>query len=280
VKRSVEQVLGAEGSAVDVSHTSATMHLDGKIWYPSLVACHAALAAFVTKKPVKLMLNGEEDFLYSPKRNGAQIAMRSAIGENGEVLASSCDIKLALGCSGIFADEIIDHACLGAMGLYRREAFKIDAACVRGTIPSQGPMAGFGLSQGFFAVERHASRIADTLGEDPAQWRKNNFLKEKQNLAIGAALKSTVPLSELIEAAAAMSDYYRKWASYQMLKNNRRQTSRGFSGEPPRGIGIATACQGSGFLHNDEGGGNCTVEVCLDMDGSLEIRTSAVLSDA
>jgi CO/xanthine dehydrogenase Mo-binding subunit len=280
VKRSVEQVLAKEGLNVNVKATYAAFHLDGKIWYPSLVACHAAIAAFVTQKPVKLILSGVEDFLYSPKRNKAEITLKSAVGESGELLATALSAVLPLGSQGIFAEEIIDHTCAGAFGLYRREAFKINAACVGGIIPPQGMMAGFGLSQGFFAAERHASRIADSLGEDPAVWRKNNFLKAKQNLPIGTSLKDSVPLPELIDSVAAMSDYYRKWASYQMQKNSRRGKGILFSDKPLRGIGIAIACQGNGFLYNDEcGNGNCTVEVCLDMDSSLVIKTSAVFSE-
>jgi len=138
-------------------------------------------------------------------------------------------------------------------------------------------MAGFGLAQGFFAAERHASHIADTLGQDPAEWRKNNFLKA--TLPIGTVLKNSIPLPGLIDAAASMSDYHRKWASYELLRNSRKGKKWDFKSEPLRGIGISTACQGSGFLYNNESGnGNCTVEVTLAKDNSLEIKTSLALS--
>ena len=279
VKRSVEQVLGWESGRVIINPTTTAQHLDGKIWYPSLVACHAALAAVITGSPVKLALTGEEDFLYSPKRNRAEIEIRSALGEKGELLGSMLRLTLDLGALGIFRDEIIDHTCLGSLGLYNHPAFRVDAAGIRTNIPVQGPLAGFGLSQGFFAAERHASRIADTVGQDPAEWRKNNFLKVKQNFAIGTAFKNAMPLPELIDAAAASSDYYRKWASYELLKNSRRGRKQDFTEEPLRGIGIATAFQGNGFLYNDEGGSsNCTVEMRLEKDGSLEIKTSIAAS--
>ena len=273
VKRSVEQVLGWGSGRVNISPTSATLHLDGKIWYPSLVACHAALAAFITGKPVKLTLTGEEDFLYAPKRNRTEIEIRSALGEKGEILSSMLRLTLDLGAYGVFKDEIIDHSCLGSLGLYNHPAFSIDAAGICTNIPVQGSMAGFGLSQGFFAAERHVSRIADSLGQDPAEWRKNNFLKGK-NFAIGTTFRNVVPLPELIDAAAAASGYYRKWASYELLKVSRRGKKQDFTEEPLRGIGIATAFQGNGFLYNDEGSNNCTVEMRLEKDGSLEIRTS------
>ena len=279
VKRSVARVLGWNGVTVKVIPTVIAAHLDGKLWYPSLIACHAALAAWISGSPVKLILTKEEDFMYSPKRNKAEIEMRSALGEKGELLGTDIQLRLNLGAEGIFEDELIDQSCLGTLGVYRHEAFRLSGAAMRTNLPPQGPMAGFGLAQGFFAAERHISRIADTLGLDPAEYRKMNFLPRERGLAIGASLKDPMPLEELIDTAAAMGDYHRKWASYELLRNHRRGERRQFTGEPLRGIGISIAYQGIGFLHNNESGnGNSSAELTLKKDGSLEIKTSLASS--
>jgi CO/xanthine dehydrogenase Mo-binding subunit len=256
-----------------------TQHLDGKIWYPSLLACHAALAAWISKRPVKLMFTREEDFIYSPKRNAAKMEMHSDLNDKGEILATKVSVELDLGDGEIFQDEILDQTCLGTLGLYRHRAVNINGIGLRTNIPPQGPMAGFGFSQGFFAAERHVSRIADTLGQDPAEWRKNNSLQENMGFAIGTAIKKPVPVAELIDTAATMCDYYRKWAAYELLRIRRRKEKRVFS-EPRRGIGIAAAYQGIGFLNNYEiYSDNCEVEVTLEKDGSLEIKTSLASSE-
>ena len=282
VRRSISGILGWDEGRVTVTPTLMTAHLDGKIWYPSLVACHAALAAIVIKKPVKLMLRREEDFMYSPKRNKSDIQMCSTLGENGDIHGSIIQVQLDLGSEGVFGDEIIDQTCLGAMGTCYHDTFKVDGTGIRTNLPPQGPMAGFGLSQGFFAAERHFSHIADYIGQDPAEWRKNNSLKKSQALAIGIPLKEPVPLVELIDAAASMSDYYRKWASYELLRKRRRGEKWEYAGVPLRGIGIATAWQGSGFLNNDESenGNNYSVEITLEKDGFLEIKSSLISSGA
>ena len=273
VKNSVAEVLGLNTGKVKVYPTCLASHLDGKIWYPSLIACHAALAALISGSPVKLMLTRQEDFIYSPKRNRTDIEIASSIGEKGEILGSSVKVKLDLGAEGIFEDEIIDQTCMGALGAYIHRSFALNCDGLRTNIPSQGPMAGFGISQGIFAAERHISHIADTLEQDPAEWRKQNY--SDKNLAIGAVLKEKAPLAELIDSVTAMSDYHRKWASYELLRRARRNETWKFTGDPIRGIGISTGFQSNGFLHNDEGGnGNCAVELTLEKDGSLEIKTS------
>ncbi|MDR3138344.1 MAG: molybdopterin-dependent oxidoreductase [Treponema sp.] len=277
VKRSVLGVLEPANVDVTVEPALIGMALDGKIWYPSLLACHAALGAWITKKPVKLVLTRDEDFRYSPKRNGTEIRIDSTLGEGGELLGSEIEINANLGAGAVFADEILDRLCLGSLGPYQCPRVSIKGQAVKTNIPPQGPFAGFGLSQGFFALERQVSRIADSQGQDPAEWRKNHLLGKNGTLAIGISLKETPPLAELMDTAAAMSDYYRKWASYELLRFRRRETEWIERDEPLRGIGIAAAYQGSGFLYS--GNDRASVSLTLEKDGSLEIRTSMVSSN-
>jgi len=281
VRLSVSGVLGLDPQNVTVAPTLMTPHLDGKIWYPSLVACHAALAAWITGNPVKIMLKREEDFIFSPKRNRTQIEMCSALNKNGSISSSIIQVHLDLGAHAVFESEIIDHTCLGSLGNCNHDTYKVSGSGVRTNIPPQGPFAGFGLAQGFFAAERHFSYIADTIGQDPAEWRKNNCVKKNQNLAPWFTLKDTPPLLKLIDAAAFMSDYYRKWACYELLRKRRRGEKWESDSISLRGIGISTAYQGSGFLNAGElGTGNCAVEVTLEKNGLLEIKTSMISSGA
>jgi len=279
VKLSVSEVLGLDPQCVTVAPTLMTPHLDGKIWYPSLVASHAALAAWITRSPVKIMLKREEDFIFSPKRNKAEIEIVSALNKDGSISGTIVQVQLDLGAHAVFENEILDHTCLASLGNCNHESFKIDGVGVQTNIPPQGPFAGFGLAQGFFAAERHFSHIADTIGQDPAEWRKNNCVRKNQNLASCFTLKDTPPLLKLIDAAAFMSDYYRKWACYELLRKRRRGEKWESEGMPLRGIGISTAYQASGFLNSGEfGAGNCSVEVTLEKDGFLEIKTSMASS--
>jgi len=265
VRDSVAGLLGWENNKVQINPTCVSHPLDGKIWYPSLIACHAILAAWVTRRSVKLMLTREEDYMYSPKRNQAEITIHSALGDKGEILGSSIQAALDLGAENVFGDEIMDHTCLGTLGIYNHHSFRINGAGLRTNIPAQGPLAGFGLAQGFFAAERHISHIADSMNQDPAEWRKRNFIQPDQNPGFNINLKDPIPLAELIDAVAAKSDYYRKWASYELLRN------RGpffHPGEALRGIGISAAYQGNGFpapvdpeSFSHSGSGSAVVEI-------------------
>jgi CO/xanthine dehydrogenase Mo-binding subunit len=278
VKRAAAQALGLEPGRIRVEPALIGMHMDGKIWYPSLAACHAALGAFIMKRPVKLILTREEDFRYSPKRCAAEIHIASALGEKGEILGTEIDLTVNLGAHGVFTDEILDQTCMGCLGHYKMANVKLTGRAVQTNIPPQGPFSGFGLAQGFFALERHVSHIADLRRQDPAEWRKNNRLGRNGRMPSGAVLKDD-PLEQLLDTAAAMSDYYRKWAAFELIRHRRRQNNWADRGESLRGIGIALGYQGSGFLYSGKDKGNYGVELTLEKDGSLEIKTSMVTSD-
>ncbi|MDR0374704.1 MAG: molybdopterin-dependent oxidoreductase, partial [Treponema sp.] len=271
VKRSVSKTLKIPLEMITVVLYNAGMHLDGKLWYPSLISCHAALAAFVAGRPARLCLTREEDFRFSPKRNASEIKINSSLDEKGDLLGNDISLVADLGAAGVFTDEILDATCLGALGFYQTPFISMKAKCVQTNVPAQGPFSGFGLAQGFFAAERHASRVADALRMDPSEWRKQRFLREGKSLAIGVPIQDPDNMNMVLETVEAMSDYKRKWASYELL----RQRVRENNATPFRGIGVATAYQGSGFLHASEADkGNYTVEVTLKEGDALEIRAS------
>jgi CO/xanthine dehydrogenase Mo-binding subunit len=276
VKRSIARFLGIDQSSVNIEPTLLCLHMDGKFWFSSLVSCHAALGTFITKKPVRLILNREEDLLFSPKRCSSNIDIVSTIDEKGNITAAAVDISVNLGAYGVNSSEILDQACLGSIGFYNIENLKIRARADRTNIPPQGPYSGFGLSQGFFALERHVSQIADMVNHDPAQWRIDHL---NSNLILPVdSPADKLSSEELINSTVKTSDYSRKWASYELL----RQSFKGKKhekGENPRGIGLAVGFQGNGLLYNGEDKGLYSVEVTLTKESILEIKTSISSSE-
>jgi CO/xanthine dehydrogenase Mo-binding subunit len=271
VKRAVTRVLNIDMSAVSVEPTYLNLHMDGKLWYPSLIACHAALGTFISKKPVRLILTREEDFLYTLKRCGASINIVSEIDDKGNINAANIDISVNLGAYKVNGDEILDKTCLGTLGLYNFNNLTLKAKAYCTNIPPQGPFSGFGLAQGLFAIERHVSLIADIVNQDPAEWRENHL--DTHILLPKSKSKNNTNDINLINAAKKMSDYNHKWASYELLRQTRKGKKTD-KREKPRGIGIAFGFQGNGMLYSGEDNGSYSVEVTLTKDRFLEIRSS------
>jgi CO/xanthine dehydrogenase Mo-binding subunit len=219
-----------------------------------------------------MILTRKEDFFFSPKRCKTEISIENALDEKGEITGVAIDTSVNLGAYGVNAAEILDHVNLGSLGVYKVRNIRLSSIAVRTNIPPQGPCAGFGLAQGFFARECLVSCIADTLNQDPAQWRYDNSGKEGI-LAPGITVKDAAPVKLLVDTAVKMSDYRRKWASYELLKKNRKG-HWAEKGESLRGIGIALGYQGNGLLYPGTDKGCYSIELVLEKDGSLEIKTS------
>jgi CO/xanthine dehydrogenase Mo-binding subunit len=272
VRRSVAQVLGLAASKVLVEPTITGLHVDGKFWYPSLISCHAALGAWITQRPVQLILTRKEDFFFSPKRCETEITIESALDEKGEITGTKVNTIVNLGAYGVNANEILDHVNLGSLGIYKTKNIRLSSVAIKTNVPPQGPCAGFGLAHGFFAQECHVSRIADTLKQDPAQWRHDNSAKTGISPP-GTTAKDSAPIKLLVDTVMKMSDYRRKWASYELLKENRKghwsEREEGL-----RGIGIALGYQGNGLLYPGVDKGCYSIELLLEKDGLLEIKTS------
>ena len=276
VKRSIARVLGLDQASVSVEPTALNIHMDGKLWYPSLVACHAALGALITKRPIRLILSKEEDFLYTPKRFNSDINITSSIDDNGNILASRINISVNVGAYKVNDVEILNQVCLGCLGFYKFDNLHLTAAVKHSNIPPQGPFSGFGLAQGQFAIERHVSQIADTIKQDQAVWRLNHA---DSKLIIPPSHKINTTTEMLIDTVTKMSDYSRKWASYELLRQIRKEEEKHEAGEKPRGIGIALGYQGNGFIYPGEDNGAYSAEVTLTKESILEIKTSITSSE-
>jgi CO/xanthine dehydrogenase Mo-binding subunit len=246
VRDSVAAMLGLPRESISVEPYPLGVHFDAKVWYPSLVSCHAALAAQVMKKAVKIMLTREEHFRYAPKRNAAEIHITSEIGEKGQVSATAIEVRTDMGAHGVFAAEILDRTSLAATGVYKLGAVSLHGKAVRSNNPPAGPFCGFGLSQGFFAIEKHVSAIASALREDGAEWRKNNLLGKYRFINQEDVVSGDIHFGDVLDAACKNSDYKRKWAANELLR--RKEPAPEEKITPLRGIGIALAYQGRGVF--------------------------------
>jgi CO/xanthine dehydrogenase Mo-binding subunit len=262
VQRSVAGALGLniEEAGIVIGRESPGVHFDAKLWYPSLIAAQAALAASITKKPVKFMLTRGEERLYSPRRATSEIAIRSmVVAETGRILETDITITADLGACGFFADEIIDRMALASLGLYRLGTVTIQAKAVGTASVPKGAFSGFGMAQGFFAIERHLAHVTDELHVSPLHWkRERNIVKSGGALAklpIGIAVKKPLAVHAIIDTICATSDFGRKWAANDLL-HCRENSITGFMEDktsPMRGIGLAIAYQGAGLLYHTGG---------------------------
>jgi CO/xanthine dehydrogenase Mo-binding subunit len=271
VRDSVALALGCRAEEVSVRPTRLGIHLDGKLWYPSLLACQAAIASIVCGRPAKILLTREEDFRFTPKRARSSVNVRAGLGKGGELSAMDVRIAINVGAYGPLAEEILSQAVLACTGAYACPNLRIEGYAVATNTPPMGAFGGLGSSHAFFAMEAHVNRMASAMGEDPADWKSRNVLRKGSRLLTGEPLKEEVPYEAILARLVASSDYRRKYAGYELVRKRRSGRADG----PLRGIGLAFAYQGAGAFLSGDSSNSYTVEATLDKELSLRIFTSA-----
>ncbi len=167
---------------------------------------HAALAAWLLKKPVKLHLSREESLLMHPKRHPVWMEMKLACDASGKFTA----LKLkAAGDSGAYASvgtKVMERVVGHATGAYTVPNVDIQADTIyTNNIPS-GAMRGFGVPQVVFAIESCIDDLCRQGGFDRWQIRWDNALDEGSKTATGQRLQGV----GLKKTLLAVKDEFRK----------------------------------------------------------------------
>jgi len=239
VHRAMQRLFKLDDSQIAVIQVVTGGGFGGKEDYPSVLAGHAALLARKAGRPVKMVYKRDEDIAATTKRHPAVMKYRSAVKPDGELVALEADIVMDGGAYVTLSPVVASRGVLHAGGAYRWQHARIDCRVVQTNTPPNGAFRGFGVPQTMFAIESHIERIAHELGIDPLELRRRNALRAGDVLPTGQKLAASVSAREVLDAAAAKSDYARKRARVP-------------SGPKRRGIGISLAFHGAGFTGSGE----------------------------
>ncbi|MDR3302502.1 MAG: molybdopterin-dependent oxidoreductase [Spirochaetaceae bacterium] len=238
VRDAVAALLQMSPSQVHVENADTGITFDGKIWYPSLISCLAALAAYTIRKPVKLQLKRQEDYVFSPKRCASVIHIKSTLSPEGVILDTEVEAKIGFGAYALLSGRMLETVANSFLGVYKMGKIKIKSSALLYNIPPTGPFAGFGSSFAAFALERHISKICDAFKEEGSGWRISRLVgKLKSRFETDEKTKTSV--NNVLCAVSLKSGYKRKWAVYELLRSvGEKKAERVL---PQRGIGIAFA---------------------------------------
>lgn len=271
VRSTVAAALGIAPRQCIVRPTDPGIALDGKLWYPSVVAAHAALLARATGRPVKLVYSNVEDFRFTPKRAPFTIRYVTGLTREGDLCGADVEITYNAGAYGIFTEEICERVMASTLAAYGCAHLRVSVTAVRTNLPPLNVLSGFCSASALFAAETHVARIAEVVQTDPLEWRRRNGLHERNGTRTA---NGDARAARALGAAAEASDFSRKFAAYELQKKRRREFDD--LRMPTRGIGIGVGLHGGGFIGDHEPRHGGTVIVRLETDGSAVLRTSAV----
>ena len=215
----------------------------GKEEYPSMIAGHAALLAWKSGRPVKIVYDRAEDMSATTKRHPSWTKHRTAVTREGKLLGMEIDFVVDGGAYATLSAVVLSRGTIHAAGPYFCPNVRIKSRAVATNMPPHGAFRGFGAPQSIFALERHLNKIAQTIGLSPEEFRRRNFIHEGETTATSQVIHEKVDLEGLLSRAFELTDYQAKQKQFAESNQNSRQK---------KGIGFATFMHGAGFTGSGE----------------------------
>ncbi len=213
VREGVATVLGLPLASVRVVQATTGGGFGGKEDVPSIVAGQAALVAWKTGRPARLIYSRDEDILSMSKRHPGLVESRYAFARDGTLLAADVRYVLDSGAYATLSPVVAWRGTVHAVGPYRCENVRVETLAVATNKVPCGAFRGFGSPQVLFAAESQMDEAATRLGLDPVEIRRRNALRDGDETPTGQRLRAEVGLGEALERVVASSGWARKRAS-------------------------------------------------------------------
>ena len=270
VQKTLSECLDIPTERIYVHKTiSSGLNANG-LWRTTQLAIQTAVAAILSKHPVKLMLSQTEQQKFMSPNIETEFSFNTIVSKSGLIKASKININVDVGINNPFAQEIADRLSIGICNYYKLNNLSITTKVVT----SQNPPTSIFIrridSEAFFAIENHFHQIATELNILPEELRKINKPQKTTDFPFELELPDT---EAVIQNTIKVSDFNRKYSAFKMDAMNRlKKGSNPFFAIPLRGMGIATAYNSSNYLGTSVFTYNPKIEVTLFNDENVEIH--------
>ena len=243
--REISYMLGIAQEKIHVTNMLVGGGFGGK--EDVTVQHHAALVAYLTKRPVKVKLSRKESMIVHPKRHPMKVMITMGCNRDGLIQGVKAEVTADTGAYASLGGPVLERACTHAAGPYHYENFEITGRAYYTNNPPAGAFRGFGVTQTCYALEMTLTKMAHELGISPWEIRYRNAIRPGQVLPNG---QIAPPSTGLVETLEAVKD---------LCENNKN-------------VGIACAMKNAGVGVGIPDTGRCVVAV---QDGKLHIRSGA-----
>jgi len=265
VHKALMSLFGLPANQIRVIQQETGGAFGGKEEYPSMIAGHAALLAWKSGHPVKLIYDREEDMAATTKRHPSRTRHKTAIAADGTLLAMDIEFTIDGGAYATLSSVVLSRGSIHAPGPYRCPNVRVRSTAVATNSPPHGAFRGFGAPQSIFALERHIDKIARVLNIAPDEFRRRNFLHTGDTTATGQTVRQSLDLAGLQTRALSHAGYFQKKLTFETA--NKTAVIK-------KGIGCATFFHGAGFTGSGERYLQSVVTLRAHSEGRVEVLTS------
>ncbi|KAJ6570341.1 molybdopterin binding aldehyde oxidase/xanthine dehydrogenase [Mycena sp. CBHHK59/15] len=237
----------------------------GKETRASHVAAIAAVAAKKTRRPVRIMLDRQEDIMITGQRHPCLGNWKVGFTSQGKIQALNVDFFCNAGHSLDLSGGVNDRALAHLENCYFIPDVDVHARCCRTNTVSNSAFRGFGGPQGMLVAEHYIEAIADKLRLDIDHVRQINLYKEAEKTPYHQkVLDWHVP--RLMSDCRKESQYDQRRTEVDRFNKEHKWRKRGIVLVPTKfglAFGVKAMNQGSALVH-------------IYMDGSVLVAHGGV----
>jgi xanthine dehydrogenase large subunit len=265
VQKTIARVLGIQMSKIEVDVQRLGGGFGGKEDQATTWACIASVAAYKLKKPVKLVLNRQDDIRITGKRHPYSSDFKIGLNTQGKILAYEVTFYQNAGASADLSPAILDRTLFHCTNSYFVPNVRATAISCKTNLPPFTAFRGFGGPQGIFVFESAIYKAAQVMNIDPAEIQRVNLLKEGDEFPYGQ--KTSECQSE--KSFSQMEEIF----DYRKIKRE-VDSFNGSNKLIKKGAAVIPICFGISFTTTFLNQASALVHIYTD--GSINISSAAV----
>ncbi|KAI9848996.1 MAG: hypothetical protein M1837_005887 [Sclerophora amabilis] len=241
-----------------------------------------ATAARKCKRPVRCMLNRDEDMMTSGQRHPFLARWKVGVKSNGKLVGLDADVFCNAGWTQDLSGSVCDRALSHIDGCYNFPNVHVRGRLAKTNTVSNTAFRGFGGPQGMFMAESFMEEIADHLSMPVERLREINFYKPHDITHFNQELKDWhVPL--MWNQMKAEADYDSRRKEVDDFNANHKWRKRGLALIPTK-FGISFTAiflnQAGALVHIYHDGSVLVAHGGTEMGQGLHTKMTMVAAQA
>ncbi|KAF5279180.1 hypothetical protein FQR65_LT03427 [Abscondita terminalis] len=254
----------------------------GKDYQSIYVAIPIAIAASKLGRPVRCMLDRDQDMMITGKRHPLYVKYKCAFDDHGKILACEMKMYLNAGYGNGLSTAVLSKVMYKFENAYNIPNVRLIGHLCKTNLPSNNSFRGFGAPQSIFITEMMMREVAEYLHKDIVEIAQLNFFKEGDNTFYGQKLEN-VTIDRCWLECINSSNFFERKKGVDVYNEENRWKKRGIALVPLKyGIGITMYlfCQASALLHVYTDGSVLLSHGAVEMGQGLHMKMIQIASQA
>ncbi|KAI9717051.1 MAG: hypothetical protein M1812_004986 [Candelaria pacifica] len=241
-----------------------------------------ATAARKTKRPVRCMLNRDEDMITSGQRHPFLARWKVGVNNDGKIVALDADVFANAGWSQDLSGAVVDRALSHIDGCYLIPNIHVRGRLAKTNTVSNTAFRGFGGPQGMFIGESYMEEVADVIGIPVEKLRQINMYKPGEITHFNQELKDWhVPI--MYDQVQQETDYERRRKEVDEFNKSHKWNKRGLALVPTK-FGISFTAiflnQAGALVHLYHDGSVLVAHGGTEMGQGLHTKMTMIAAEA